>query len=39
MAEKIEVSFTGNYSNLNWFTTSLIEVTDWETANQLGVIE
>lgn len=35
--EEIGVSFTGDYSNLNWFTTSLIEVTDWGTANQLGV--
>ena len=39
LSEEIEVSFTGDYSNLNWFTTSLIEVTDWETANQLGVTE
>ena len=39
LKEKIEVSFKGNYSNLNWFTTSLIEVTDWGTANQLGVTE
>lgn len=31
--------YRGNYSNLNWFTTSLIEVTDWGTANQLGVTE
>ena len=38
-SEKIGVSFTGDYSNLNWFTTSLIEVTDWGTANQLGVTE
>lgn len=37
--EEIEVKFTGDYSNLNWFTTSLIKVTDWETANQLGVTE
>lgn len=39
LSEEIEVNFTGNYSNLNWFTTSLIEVTDWGTANQLGVTE
>ena len=39
LSEEIGVSFTGNYSNLNWFTTSLIEVTDWGTANQLGVTE
>lgn len=39
LSEEIEVSFTGNYSNLNGFTISLIEVTDWETANQLGVTE
>lgn len=39
LSEEIEVSFTGDYSNLNWFTTSLIEVTDWGTANQLGVTE
>lgn len=39
LSEKIGVSFTGDYSNLNWFTTSLIEVTDWGTANQLGVTE
>lgn len=39
LTEEIEVSFTGDYSNLNWFTTSLIEVTDWRTANQLGVTE
>lgn len=37
LSEEIGVSFTGDYSNLNWFTTSLIEVTDWGTANQLGV--
>ena len=39
LSEEIGVSFTGDYSNLNWFTTSLIEVTDEETANQLGVTE
>jgi hypothetical protein len=39
LSEKIRVSFTGNYSNLNWFTTSLIEVPDWVSANQLGVTE
>ena len=39
LSEEIGVSFTGDYSNLNWFTTSLIEVTDWETANQLEVTE
>ena len=39
LSEEIGVSFTGNYSNLIWFTTSLIEVTDWGTANQLGVTE
>lgn len=39
LSEEIGVSFTGDYSNLNWFTTSLIEVTDWGTANQLGVTE
>lgn len=39
LSEEIRVSFTGDYSNLNWFTTSLIEVTDWGTANQLGVTE
>lgn len=35
--EEIGVIFTGNYSNLNWLTTSLIGVPDWGTANQLGV--
>jgi hypothetical protein len=39
LAERIGVSFTGDYSNLSWFTTSLIEVTDWGIANQLGVTE
>ena len=39
LSEEIGVSFTGDYSNLSWFTTSLIEVTDWGTANQLGVTE
>lgn len=39
LSEKIGVNFTGDYSNLIWFTTSLIEVTDWKTANQLGVTE
>lgn len=39
LSEKTEVIFTGDYSNLNWFTTSLIKVTDWGTANQLGVTE
>lgn len=39
LSEKIGVIFTGDYSNLSWFTTSLIKVTDWGTANQLGVTE
>lgn len=39
LSEEIEVSFTGYYSNLNWLTTSLIKVTDWGTANQIGVTE
>lgn len=39
LSEKTDVSFTGDYSNLNWLTTSLIEVTDRGTANRLGVTE
>lgn len=39
LSEEIGVIFTGEYSNLNWFTTSLIAVPDWGTANQLGVTE
>ena len=37
LSEEIRVKFTGNYSNLSWLTTSLVEVLDWVIANKLGV--